>query len=570
MKPFIPAPNPRERGSVIALVLAFSVIVGTLLAGAVSTAVLLSRTKRIQTENIMAASLAEGATEIAQKQMLTALANFREPPLAGTVNIGGNAIDWTAEEIGPTIYRTDIDGIELAFTPVMIRADVNMGWGHANVSRVVDLTVSPLFQYMVFYDGNLIMSPGPEMTLEGRVHVNGDAFITAGLGLTFDTDYLRTTGQLRRSLSNGYTRSGSVRVKKFDDTAMVAFENADDSTAAGWIQSALDRWDGTVLSGAHGVTEVKTPALEALAPGGYYNEEAALVIRDAQVFNEFGNPVVLPPGVVTERTIYNGRQNTEVTVTDIDIAALNASGFFPSNGLIYAYRTDESVSRPNGFRLVNGAELANNLTVVSENSVFVQGDYNTINKKGAGVIADAVNLLSNAWDDSKSAGNLPVASDTTFNMAFITGDVPDELYNGGLENLPRFHENWSGVTATIRGAFIRLFSSQYATAPWRQYGDAYIPPQRDWRFDTDLLDPRFLPPFTPNASYVRRVLWDDNHAVPFKPSDAALSNFPETPVYDPWNYESTFMDRVLTDPNRSSLNGGYVNTGGNLGTVTPR
>ena len=55
-------------------------------------------------------------------------------------------------------------------------------------------------------------------------------------------------------------------------------------------------------------------------------------------------------------------------------------------------------------------------------------------------------------------GNLPGAVETSYNIAFVTGNVPTPegggTYSGGFENLPRFHENWSGKKAKIRGSFI--------------------------------------------------------------------------------------------------------------------
>jgi hypothetical protein len=151
--------------------------------------------------------------------------------------------------------------------------------------------------------------------------------------------------------------------------------------------------------------------------------------------------------------------------------------------------------------------------VVTEDPLYIRGDFNANSKRGAAVIADAVNLLSNSWNDSKTAGSLPAASRTTYNLAMVTGDVPTPdgggPYSGGFENLPRFHENWSGVQAVILGSFLKLFRSEIARARWKSGGDSYSPPTRSWSFDPDLQNPGKMPPFTPNAIYFRRVLWDD-------------------------------------------------------------
>ena len=71
------------------------------------------------------------------------------------------------------------------------------------------------------------------------------------------------------------------------------------------------------------------------------------------------------------------------------------------------------------------------MTVVTENPLFIRGDFNTVDKKGVAVMADAVNLLSNGWNDSKSPGSLPNASDTDYNVAMITGNVPTPFVNVG-------------------------------------------------------------------------------------------------------------------------------------------
>jgi len=133
------------------------------------------------------------------------------------------------------------------------------------------------------------------------------------------------------------------------------------------------------------------------------------------------------------------------------------------------------------------------------------GDYNMEpgTKKGASVISDAINLLSNAWDDSKTQGNLPRADHTTYNLAIVTGNQETEdyddngtmEYNGGLENLPRFHEKWSGKTCTINGAFVNLWTSKYANGLWMINGDRYKPPHRNWNYDPDILTN--MPPFPP-------------------------------------------------------------------------
>ena len=65
---------------------------------------------------------------------------------------------------------------------------------------------------------------------------------------------------------------------------------------------------------------------------------------------------------------------------------------------------------------------------------------------------------------------LQVATTTTANAAFITGDSPSRPNpsesGGGLHNLVRFLENWSNQTARISGSFIQHKKSAYDSAPF--------------------------------------------------------------------------------------------------------
>lgn len=300
----------------------------------------------------------------------------------------------------------------------------------------------------------------------------------------------------------------------------------------------------TVQTGAHGLGEATTASIGSIAmfeesaagtyafnaqtglyeevgPGGthakgYYHANAGLSIivtgpDDWDAFDGAGQSVksqlvAFDPNVVTLTGVADMRQSnsasTHVPVVSVDMELLNASGLFPGNGLLYAahYGMGEGTASK-GVLLHNGSELQGKLTVVTEGPAYIQGDYNTVQKVGAAVIGDAVNLLSNEWDNSKTPGSLPYATDTTFNCAMITGnyETEGENYNGGLENLPRFHEKWNGVDCNITGSFVNLWESAYATGLWQYGGDRYNAPVRQWSYDPLFNQVSNLPPFTPMA-----------------------------------------------------------------------
>ena len=311
-----------------------------------------------------------------------------------------------------------------------------------------------------------------------------------------------------------------------------------------FVVEAMERWDGTVQTAEHGMRELVAPSVQSIqryepAPDGgnwdldpetgqyievaagtgeyrrgYFHRKAELTILDNKAYDSNGTEIELPEGVLREVEFYDAREGKHVTVTEIDMVALHEAGLWPSNGLLYAARHDSNASQPNGIRLANGRELAGDLTVVSEGPVYTLGHYNARNKKPAAVISDAFNMLSSNWDDSKGPGDLPDAARTAVAAAIITGSyqTTEGSYNGGFENLVRFHEDWSGVEAIIRGSFVNIYESQIATANWRYGGDVYTAPIRNWDYDPSFSDVDSLPPFTPMVNYVKAVAWFDDSA----------------------------------------------------------
>jgi hypothetical protein len=510
----------RAEGSILVLALVISVLLLLTTVGAINMAVSMGKAAGYELDQTRALAVAEGTTESAQKLILEKVSNFEPVPTSGSVTVGSLGYAYTVTPIGAATVQTDPDGVSRTVQHLKISASVNTGDGYSSVDRVVDLSMTPLFQYMIFYQNDLEILPG------GRVHANSDIYVACGNTLTVNSDYFRATGNiLRKRKNDGSEGTGTVNIKVQGQSTYDVMDNLHDSEFSTWATYALNTWGGTVQDGAHGVKEIAAPdikTIKAFNPDGtkgFYHDHADLVIVNGTALDKSGAPVVLPPGALVEKTMYDAREGKNVTVSEINMGILNASGKFPANGLIYAYRTDSTASQPNGIRVANGSELQRSMTLVSQDPVYVQGDFNTINKKGAAVISDAVSLLSNAWNDTKTAGSLPVASNTTYNVAVVTGGVqtPDGggNYSGGFENLPRFHENWSGVTAKIRGSFINIYDSEIAKSPWRYGGDVYTAPTRDWQYDTALNDMANLPPFTPSAVYFQRVLWDDRIPMPF-------------------------------------------------------
>jgi hypothetical protein len=518
-------------------------------------------------------ALAEGATMAAEKAVLGAVANTMQPPAQGTQRFGARDVGWTTSHIGADTIDTDAAGIQTMHEHWLVQSTAQVdGFRHA-VHRVLDVGFTPIFQYAIFYENDLELLPGPSMTISGRVHTNHDLYVGVGDGntLSIKSNYFRAVGEiLRRRKDDGTATGGSVKIQKSGtttladmlsqsqlkatgvasisgfDSSFMGFDSDGDgklasaTDVADFTVGALTTWGGTVQSSAEGVKPVAPPSIDSIkrfvpvgagngdyaldaftkdyeyvGPGlgdarkGRFNLTAGLVIRDLDAFDANGNKLTLPAGTLAAKTFYDARAGKTVTVTELDVGKLAGSGYFPKNGEIYASRSDTTTTQPNGIRLAGAQDLSAPLTVVSEDPVYVLGDYNSVNKHPASIIADAVNLLSNKWDDSKTKGTLPKATATIYNVALITGgdETSGSQYSGGFENLPRFHENWDGITASISGSFVKIYASQFATGKWVYGGDHYTAPIRNWDYDTSFNKVGNLPPFTPNVAQVQSVAW---------------------------------------------------------------
>jgi hypothetical protein len=206
------------------------------------------------------------------------------------------------------------------------------------------------------------------------------------------------------------------------------------------------------------------------------------------------------------------------------------------------YTSAAGNTSPYGFALTRGANLPGPISVISDQAVYVQGDYNCgiqvsgiggrscttddplvstddptaaqlAIKEPAAVMADSLNVVSNSCIDSNNLlncgiqGQQPSGTDTTINSAFLAGNDVSTTnnYNGGLENYPRFHENWGDNKLTYRGSFVSLQIPLKVRGSWG--AQVYDPPLRYWQYDSAFNAVSELPPLTPYVGYLKQELF---------------------------------------------------------------
>lgn len=540
--------------------------------------------------------LADGAIERVRWIITEATRNGIPPEPEGTVLVDGTPVEYELATLAPTQVIANDDGLQTFVTRYRIDANATVAGFTSFAHRLVLAEAIPIFQFALFYENDLELWPGPDMTVSGRIHSNANIYLGAESTLSLDTNYVRCAGDffLRRKHSNDVANH-NVEIRRwvadpwdaFEPREMVEVLTRQDLQDAGvpsvsgydsdfdgfdddgdgdlfgpddWLPfayGALERWSqpdfyaggegSTLKTGDMGFGRANAPELKTLAmfepsAGGDYrfdpaaqkyvpvpegtgthargpfHAEAGLSILSYvdgtwAAFDSEGDPVtdeVALVGAVHVTDLYDARQANggagRVDVAVVDVEKLREAGLLPNNGLLYlgAHGADEGLDAK-GFQLENGSELGRALTVASENSVYVKGDYNTENKQSAAILADAVNLLSNEWDNSKTHSNgIPPADETVYNFAMVTGNIDSTSgnYNGGVENLPRFHEDWSGITCRLDGSIACLGTSRYATGNHSGVSNLRRPPVRDWNYDPLFNDLANMPPFTPTATTV--------------------------------------------------------------------
>jgi len=158
----------------------------------------------------------------------------------------------------------------------------------------------------------------------------------------------------------------------------------------------------------------------------------------------------------------------------------------------------------------------------AEGTCLRAGDYNSVGWQPSAIMGDALNFLSNAWDDAthqvvtvSNPGGLPrvgtKGATTTVYACVLAGhtatpcdhEAPGcgtrSTYGGGLENFFRYQEVWES-NLIYRGSIVSLGFAEKALGTWTNW--YYSAPGRDFAFDTRLNDIANMPPGTPHLGNV--------------------------------------------------------------------
>lgn len=421
------------------------------------------------------------------------------------------------------------------------------------VQQDVQVAEIPVFQFAIFYNGLMEYTWCAPFTVTGRVHCNSNIYVGSQSALTFNYT-VTCTGVITNPAWDGQSQASYTGAVNYNGTPTPGYDTG---------YTSLTLPVGTTNTPAAVREIINLPATNespssAVGEQRYYNKAGMVImVTDANVVVTVKNspfdatPISFTNGTLlwtnanftnfinTNVSFYDQREAQTMKTTQIDVGQLrswmgstnfNAGGLstkFSSVPLNIIYVNDSRLTNSTintAVRLTNASRLPDNgLTVATINPLYIVGNYNcwtnanstnTTFSVAASVVSDALTVLSQNWDDTKSAGtygnrNKPV--DTTINTAIIAGIVYSTgstitTFSGGVMNLPRLLEDWSangGHTLWMNTSIVNLYNSVRATHQFVSPGTYYNAPTRKWNFDQNFTSAGKLPPGTP---LIRRLL----------------------------------------------------------------
>jgi hypothetical protein len=400
---------------------------------------------------------------------------------------------------------------------------------NAGVLQSIKLTGIPIFQFSMFSSDDMEVSCGQPFNISGRVHANGNLYVEPDSSLTFESSVTSALQNLfkRDPLDTRGPPAGSV---------VYTLAN---QPVTGVNPLTLPIGVSNSPTAIREIIEPPPPGEDPGSPLGqlrYYNEADMIIVDSSNGISVtsgsaggFAPVQTNQPSFVSDaNSFYDAREGKTVQPVDIDVGALTT--WSETNTHIHGLATVYVMDTRNlpatslaAVRLYDGMTLPpNGLTVATGRPLYVQGDYNELNPTNLGtantsttepasLVADAITILSDNWQDGNSTAAVGsrLATGTTVNAALLTGVVETTLghYSGGMENFPRFLETWgSAATFTYNGSMVKMFPSLYATNVWGQ-ANVYDPPRRNWAYDLNFEDPTKLPPKTPSLLQSARSQW---------------------------------------------------------------
>ena len=569
-----------RRGFALESALLLLVLLGGLIGVATAAVAVYARTSGVEVRTSRVAYAAEGGGEQMMAQLDAAMSDGVVTPsdIAGLTApvIPGFTFTHQTQTTGAAVMRTitrgAFKGLYALEQPMSVRVNASDASNNrASIAMGVALQSIPIFQFGVFFEGDLEITNGPPLTFAGWIHTNRNIYLSSNNAI-----YLN---QITAADSVFWNRKDfllslpGVQIANNSGTLVSLDFDSRSEPGAAFVARSQAQFDGRLMSGESGVERLTLPLpvgmnpIELILPANVGDSPEVQQVRMANkadlrivvnlanaltnvcaeaTFIRSGGRIPLGgacPGILSfaRNAFWDGREMKNADVLELDMAALrtwvNAS---PSNrqvSIVYVeFQNRDSLNANRdlpALRVRNGAELPmpavagdpGGVTLVTNSALYVLGDYNTVDWKPSALMADVATFLSNDWTDAASTifPRPRTFANTSVNAALLAGnsDTPCDAmncgapqpYGGGLENFPRFLEDWGGSVGGTQfnyaGSLVSLFPSRLTANVWGHGLNGgfgyYNPPTRNWGFDTRFQNPLLLPPGTPRLGAVLQV-----------------------------------------------------------------
>ncbi len=508
--------------------------------------------------NRAAAKLESGATLTSESRDIDCSPGEGHPPVKCKV------------EIEPKGSENSQGCYDINYFETAIGLKSTCGDGSAQKSVLdenVRLGEVPLFQFAVFYDGNMHIHPGPRMDIQGKVHSN-DAILLNGIHTMTFSNWITSVNNMsieqRQNTAAWFAHSHTTAPDSGNPVTGTMGITIELKTAvAGW-EDFKENHRVAYGEEENGCGPVQKLTVPVRGPEGnrelieWRREEdddgvrlqkpawrAGFIYREGGWLNgneEPVNPVPNPRATPTAPVGWTMVDAIRVTINDfsedrlffpipIDVARLQLRS--PLDSIIYlhddymAFDAVQGNKQAGGFLLYNGATLTRPLTIVSNNRIFLLGDYNTTpgyNIVGGGVgvypaaiMADHLTHLSNFYNPTNhdelgegrgpSVNLIQPGAPLQLNACLTVGGRPG--VNGfpiGVHLLAANMEHLRFTNHGITGSLTWLFPSKYVTAPINV--QSYYAPDRKYAFDPMYNNSANMPPGTPRLITPTLVDWE--------------------------------------------------------------
>lgn len=426
-------------------------------------------------------------------------------------------------------------------------ATVEVSGGPANnpvsveTRRRLVISESSLFQFAIFYQGDLEIASGSRLDVRGPVTSNGNMHIggannqrvifydrvSFGGTLNGDRNGMIDKPEFMRHPDSPTPPAGAVplvspRFTTARRNVVVPLAPTEKENFIGGLDVGLVLEQTDVFANEnevyHSVISPPPPApakdLPAIEARRLYNQAGLrlrvgstepdgldlIEVSTGRSLRNLPNFQSFLAGLRTPSNLYDHREGRTVEVSTVDLhelsAALKDAPGVDFNGILYV----EHVAPARGAVRIQNAETVpgeKGFTFATNTGLYIQGDFNTSSGKSDGspvsaaIAADAITLLSENWSDANASADISqrvATKDISVVAGLLTGNTPtaNGRNSGGAQNLVRLMEDWRGRKIKLKGSIGQLFASRYFTGAFpTQLGSVYnLPSSRMMEFDS--------------------------------------------------------------------------------------